>query len=144
MSDKVKQPKPLSAIKPIVAQNITKLMNDRFPDNQYSNRTGKAIALAKKSGLGKNTVLRIMDPDDTTSISIDNLEVLAIALKVLPYQLLIPYLNVDNPQTSHISPVDEKQQTHRIEEKKVIIREDELKLSIDDLKFSIVLSVQMQ
>lgn len=97
-----------------MSKNVTKLMNHCFIDEIYPNRTTKAVALAKKSGLGKNTVLRALDPNDTTSLSIDNLEALATALRVFPYQLLIPYFDIENPQTTtRITSMGEIQQLNR-------------------------------
>ena len=60
--------------------------------------TPKAIALSKLSGVGKNTILRAIDEDEPTGLNTANLAALAHSLDFEPYQLLIPYLNINDPQ----------------------------------------------
>ena len=94
-----KQPKKPALIKRFFAPNLVALIDLKY--GCKGTRTERAIALSKDSGVGKNTIIRGCDPDDPTSISIDNLERLANCLNVLPYQLLIPYLDVKSPQVAH-------------------------------------------
>lgn len=84
-------------------------------DLKYSHletRTERARALSKDSGVGKNTIIRAVDPLDATSIGIDLVEKLAKGLDVMPYQLLIPYLDANNPQVAH-NPTDAEKRLYK-------------------------------
>lgn len=75
----------------VVAQNLKALMNEHFRE-----AGDKPMALAKASGLSKSSVQRILAQE--TGASLDNLEALAAAFHLSAYQLLVPALDVNNPQ----------------------------------------------
>lgn len=110
MKNTPKQPKSPGLIKRFFAPNLVSLINHRYA--HLDNKTARALALEKDSKVGKNTIIRACDPDDSTAITLDNIERLATALNVFPYQLLIPYLDVKNPQII-ISPSDEERKSYK-------------------------------
>lgn len=106
MKREPKTPKQPALIKRFVAPNLINLINYKY--SHLTTRTEKALALSKESGVGKNTIIRAMDAEDSTSVSIDIIEKLADGLDVMPYQLLIPYLDAKNPQVAHNPTESEK------------------------------------
>ena len=110
MNRQPKPPKQPALIKRFLSPNIENLMNLKY--SRLATKTERAKALAKDSGIGKNTVIRAIDPLDATSIGIDLVERLAKGLDVMPYQLLIPYLDPNNPQIAH-NPTDAEKRLYK-------------------------------
>lgn len=91
-----KRPKYISEFyRRVLAANVSALASATF-----RTRPDVPLALAKETGFSKSTIQQIMDPDTYGSrgASIDLLDRLAKALDVQPYQLLLPNLDVRNPQ----------------------------------------------
>lgn len=75
----------------VLAENVRALMEREFQEVD-----NKVLALAKRAGLSLSSVQRTLAGD--TGASIDTIERLSVALGVSPYQLLLPELDVLNPQ----------------------------------------------
>lgn len=75
----------------VLAANVMALMTQEF-----SERDNKPLALAKAAGLSLSSVQRTLSGE--TGASIDTIERIALALGVSPYQLILPELDVENPQ----------------------------------------------
>lgn len=75
----------------ILAANVAALM-----ERELSGCDNKPMMLAKKADISLSSVQRIMNKQ--TGASLDTIESVALALGVSPYQLLIPELDVENPQ----------------------------------------------
>ncbi len=82
----------------IVAQNLINALEYHYPHE--NGITNKAIALGKDSGIGKSSIMRATNLDNPSGLNMDSLVALAVTLDLAPYQLLIPYLNIKNPQTA--------------------------------------------
>lgn len=78
----------------IVAANLVALLDKHY--SHMGNITQREKALAEKAGVSFSTVQRIVAK--SVGATIDNLESIALAFDLSPYQLLIPSLNVSNPQ----------------------------------------------
>lgn len=89
-----KQPKTPSFLREYVAINIQELMELKY--DAIEKLTNRVKALSTDSGVGYGTLRRTLDA--SSGLTMDNLERIATALDVLPYQLLIPDLDADNPQ----------------------------------------------
>lgn len=100
MKGKKKTPKAPGFMRHIVAENVRELMNLKFPE---AGDKPKALSLATgkpgEGGLSKSTIQRVLAAE--IGASLDNLEAIADALDVSLYQLLIPALEVRNPQVVH-------------------------------------------
>ena len=75
----------------VLAANVRALMDREFKDSD-----NRPMALHLKSGVSLSTVQRTLDA--STGASIDTIESLSLALGVSPYQLILPDLNIENPQ----------------------------------------------
>lgn len=75
----------------IVSDNVERLMQKKFSESP-----NKPKALAAAADTAFSSVQRALS--GVSGISVDLLEQLASALDVLPYQLLIPGLDANNPQ----------------------------------------------
>jgi len=91
MNRKKKIPKVPGFMRSILAENVAALMEVHFKD-----KANKPKALAKKAGVSLSTVQRIIAQG--TGASLDNIEAVAIAFDMSVYQLLLPALEVKNPQ----------------------------------------------
>lgn len=94
MARKPKRRKIAGFMREIVAANLAGLVARDYP--HLPNLTQQQKALAEKAGVSFSTVQRIMGK--TVGATIDNLEQIAMAFDLSPYQLLIPSLAVTNPQ----------------------------------------------
>lgn len=90
-----KTPKIASFLRAIVAINLAALVDHHY--GSLPNLTARQKELAGKAKLSFSTVQRIMKSE--TGATLDNIESLAGAFELEGYQLLIPALNVTNPQT---------------------------------------------
>lgn len=91
---KPKVKKPDSIYRAFLATNVQKLMDIHFAESP-----NKPLALANatgKGGLSKSTVQRILAGE--IGITLETLDLIATALEVMPYQLVIPALDAKNPQ----------------------------------------------
>lgn len=86
-----KTPKVPGLMREIVAANLKRLM-----DHHMAGNPNKPKTLAGKARLSLSTVQRIVGCK--TGATLDNLEALAEAFDLSVYQLLIPDLDVGNPQ----------------------------------------------
>ena len=91
MRNKAKTPKVPGFMRTILATNVRGLM-----DHQYKESTNKPKALAGDAGVSLSTVQRMLD--SSVGSTIDNIELLAAALGVSAYQLLLAELSPENPQ----------------------------------------------
>lgn len=91
------QPKTKKApgfMRRVVGANIARLLDHHY--RHLPNVTQKQRALAKDSGIGFGTIQRIMKEE--VGASIDNIESIADSLQISVYQLMLPSLDVKNPQ----------------------------------------------
>jgi len=91
MKGKRKTPKIAGFMRVVLADNMRSLMQRRFKDS-----ANLPMSLAKEAGVSLSTVQRILNQD--VGASLDNIEAIAHALDLAVYQLLLPALNIDNPQ----------------------------------------------
>lgn len=94
MKGKKKQQKPDSIYRAVLARNVKALMEFHFAES-----SNKPLAVARATGTGglsKSTVQRILA--GTIGVNLETLDLIATALNVLPYQLLLPRLDARNPQ----------------------------------------------
>lgn len=97
MKGKRKNRKIPGFMRHIVAENVRGLMDLRFRESRNRPKAlSEATGPAGEGRLSLSTVQRILDEE--TGASLDNLEAIADALDVSLYQLLIPALDVGNPQ----------------------------------------------
>lgn len=113
MKGKTKRPKTPGFMRQVLAANVRLLMLQRYRDSQ-----NKPKALAKDAGVSLSTVQRILAGANGTNL--DNIEVVALALQVSSYQLLIPALHPDNPQVVHGATQDEQRLYKRWQKKELI------------------------
>lgn len=76
----------------ILAINVLALMKKEFPEEP-----NKVRALSQKADISFSSVQRLLRGE--TGATIDTIESVSLALNVSPYQLLIPELDIENPQT---------------------------------------------
>lgn len=94
MAGKTKRRKIAGFMREIVAANLVSLVAKHYP--LLPNVTQQQKALAEKAGVSHSTIQRIMEKK--VGATIDNLEQIAVALDLSPYQLLVPSLHAANPQ----------------------------------------------
>ena len=75
-------------------------------DVVFAESTNRPMDLAKKAGISLSSVQRVLSA--SAGASIDTIENLALALDVSPYQLIIPDLNISNPQVVNGASAAEK------------------------------------
>lgn len=75
----------------VVARNLDALIAEHYPPNSDANR-----ALAKAAGCSMSTIQRARG--QVSGASIDTLEAIAGCFNLSSYQLLLPDLDVKNPQ----------------------------------------------
>lgn len=75
----------------VLASNLAALMAREFAAND-----NKPMALSKAASLSLSSVQRTLTGE--VGASIDTIERLALALGVSPYQLILPELDIENPQ----------------------------------------------
>lgn len=84
-------------IRGIVAENVKRLMDERFPSEP--NKTAKSRALAGAAGTTLSQIQRILTQSVGTSIDI--IESLAGAFEVRPQDLLTPYFAATRAAMAH-------------------------------------------
>ena len=104
MKGQKKTPKAPGVTRQFVARNVSRLLEYHYAD--LPNVTQRQKALAKDSGVGFGTIQRIMKGE--VGASIDNIEMVALALQVSVYQLVLANLDVKNPQIVRGADEDEK------------------------------------
>lgn len=94
MKAKKKLSKPDSIYRAVLARNVKALMDFHFHESR-----NRPLAVSKATGAGglsKSTVQRVLA--GTIGVNLETLDMIATALNVLPYQLLLPRLDAKNPQ----------------------------------------------
>lgn len=91
MKGKPKRRKFVGFMRQVVAQNVRHLV-----DRHYAMSTNRPKALAKDAGLSLSSVQRVLNAE--AGASIDTMEVIANVFELSVYQLVLPNLDVDNPQ----------------------------------------------
>ena len=85
----------------VLAANVKALM-----EREFAGSDNKPMCLAKKADIALSSVQRTLK--GRTGASIDTIEALSVALGVSPYQLILPGLDVDNPQVVSGATIEEK------------------------------------
>jgi transcriptional regulator with XRE-family HTH domain len=91
MKGRKKTPKVPGFMRTILAANLKKLLERDYRDNP-----NKPKALAADAGVSLSTVQRIVNAE--VGASLDNIESIAAVFDLSPYQILVPNLEVKNPQ----------------------------------------------
>lgn len=103
---KTRRQKVPSTLRAVIAANVKARAKVQFKNSDnIPVAIAEASAGAPTNKLIKSTVQRIMNGDDAkakdkTSATLEQLEGLAYALDLQPYQLLMPNLDVSNPQVA--------------------------------------------
>lgn len=85
----------------VLAENVELLMNRHF-----QLKSNKPKSLAEEAKVSLSTVQRIIAAE--VGASLDNIEAIAGAFGLSAYQLLIPNLNIENPQVIKGATKDEE------------------------------------
>lgn len=99
-----KTPKVPGFMRTILAANLTALLGRHYA--RHDNLTARQRALAGDAKVSFSTVQRVMGRE--TGATLDNIEAIAAAFDLSAYQLLIPNLNVANPQIVKGATEDEQ------------------------------------
>ncbi len=99
-----KAAKPPGFFRLVVAANINRLIDHHY--RNLPNLTQRQRQLAKDSGVAFSTIQRIMKRE--VGASLDNLESIATAFQIQMYQLMLPELDVTNPQVVNGASAQEK------------------------------------
>jgi hypothetical protein len=91
MKGQTKRPKYVGFMRVMLAQNVRQLI-----DRHYKDSDNKPKALSKATGLSLSSVQRVLSAE--TGASIDTIEVIANVFELSAYQLVLPNLDVENPQ----------------------------------------------
>jgi DNA-binding phage protein len=94
MKGQKKTPKIPGFMRTIMAQNLQKLLDHHY--RALPNITKKQHALAKDSGVRFSTIQRACKAENGPTL--DTIEAIAAAVDLSAYQILIPSLEVGNPQ----------------------------------------------
>jgi transcriptional regulator with XRE-family HTH domain len=86
--------KPAGFMRQVLALNVARLLERHYKD--LPNLTARQRALAKDCGIAFSTVQRLMKLQ--TGATVENIENIAGAFHMSAYQLLVPALDVANPQ----------------------------------------------
>jgi transcriptional regulator with XRE-family HTH domain len=78
----------------VLAKNLKALIDHHYCDIEKP--TNRYIKLAKKTGMSVSSIQRFVNAQQGASI--DTIETLAYAFDLSPYHLLLPNLEVENPQ----------------------------------------------
>lgn len=116
MKNKAKTPKVPGFMRTILAANVRGLM-----EHQYRSASNKPKGLAADAGVSLSTVQRIIAGE--VGATIDNIELIAAALGVSGYQLLMPNLRPDNPQVVVGATKDEERLYARWRRDRVAMRD---------------------
>lgn len=115
-----KTPKVPGFMRHVVAVNVRRRM-----DHVFSDSPNKPLALARKTGdpgkggLSLSTVQRILG--EQSGASLDNLEAVATALDLSLYQLMIPALDIENPQIVVGAMKDEERMYRTWRKERVVV-----------------------
>lgn len=104
MKGKPKTRKVAGFMRAVLAQNVRSLLERDFKD--LPNLTARQRKLAKDAGVSFSTVQRIMAED--VGASLDNVESIAEVFQVSVYQLMLPALDIGNPQVVNGATESEK------------------------------------
>lgn len=99
-----RQPTAPGVMRNVLGQNVMALMSRHYRD--LPNDTARTKALSAAAGIGHETVRRAITGH--VSLTLDNIERLALALDVSVYQLLLPNLDADNPQVVNGATAEER------------------------------------
>lgn len=91
MKGQAKKRKFVGVMRQAVAQNVRRLI-----DHHYEESRNKPKALAEATGLTLSSVQRVLAAD--VGASIDTIEAIANVFDLAVYQLVLPNLDVENPQ----------------------------------------------
>lgn len=103
-ASKPKQPRGHGAMRQVLSSNVQRLLDSHYKDIKTA--TARVKALAKNSKVGHGTIQRILAAGSGSSL--DTIERLSLALEVSVYQILLPNLDVDNPQVVKGATVEEQ------------------------------------
>lgn len=98
-----KTPKVPGFMRTIASSNLSALLTKHY---KQTTLTARQRQLSKDAGVSFSTIQRIMQCD--VGASLDNLESIAAVFDLSTYQLLIPGLNVNNPQVVKGASKDEQ------------------------------------
>jgi hypothetical protein len=118
MNGKKKTPKVAGIMRHVLARNVRKLM-----EHHFSESSNRPKSLAKAAGLSLSTVQRMIAAENGASL--DNIESVALALQVSPYQLLIAVLDIKNPQVVKGATEAEHRFYRRVERKQTLVWEED-------------------
>lgn len=120
MKGKKKTHKAPGIMRKVVARSVRKLMEHHFAESP-----NRPKSLAIRAGISLSSVQRVLAADNGANI--ETLEAIALALDVSPYQLLIPNLDVKNPQVVKGATEAEHRFYRAVERKQELVwDEDEL------------------
>lgn len=91
MASQPKKRKYVGFMREILAQNVRMLI-----EHHYKDRDNRPRALANATGLSLSSVQRVLNAE--AGASIDTIEVIANAFDLSTYHLVLPNLDVENPQ----------------------------------------------
>lgn len=78
----------------VLASNLERLLLHHYKEEP--NKTARQKRLAREASVSFSTVQRVMDAE--VGLSLDHIESVSRAFGLAAYQLLLPNLNVKNPQ----------------------------------------------
>jgi transcriptional regulator with XRE-family HTH domain len=104
MKGQKKTPKVPGFMRTVLASNIIRLLDQHAA--KEPNVTKKQRWLAKEAGISFSSVQRICKAE--TGANLENLELIAAAFNLSTYQLLLPNLEVENPQVVKGATKDEE------------------------------------
>lgn len=110
---KTRRKKVPSPLRKVIAANVEKRAKKLFPGSKnlpMAIRNASAEAISER--MTKSHVQHILE--GVSGISLEQLDMLAKALDLLPYQLLIQDLDPENPQIAKGATVDERELYKRI------------------------------
>ena len=112
---KAKRPKIPGYMRTILAINTKNLL-----DYHFSESSNKPLALAEKSGLSLSSIQRVLNVN--VGSSIDSIESIAEAFDISVYQLLLPNLDVENPQVVTGASASERQLYKRFQRNERLVK----------------------
>lgn len=113
-----KKPKHPGFMRSVLAENVELLMNKHFEI-----KSNKPKSLAEEAKVSLSTVQRIIAAE--VGASLDNIEAIAGAFGLSAYQLLIPNLNIDNPQVIKGATKGEERLYNAWKRGKGVVKENE-------------------
>lgn len=105
---KTRRKKVPSDLRMVIAANVNALAKKVFKEaTNLPMAIRQATADAETERMAKSNVQKVLA--GKTSVTLEQLDSLARALEVAPYQLLIPALDPDNPQVAKGATLDERE-----------------------------------